>query len=347
MRAWRLKERLGYRLIADRLTELEIPTPSGKMGWSASTVYSLIGEKDKLLQYAGYSIWNRRNCQDEDGVVRRSTSEWVVTQEAHPAIISKEECEDLIALARQVDPQRKATKPISRFALSSGPMVCAHCGSRYAGAKRHGGDYYACGAHLYRRGAGCGRSWYIPKEQFETLIFEKLLSRLSDDNGDLSRWIDEVNQEIDAEWEKFAATSAERRKQIADLEKQMSNLLDLAASGTLVPEMEQKIKEISDVIARLKRLESVPRPSRVTVEEIRESRDTIVASFRSAKPGRRKAVLSQYVVRISVDSNARVVEAQLVDPRCPKKQRGSSELTDDPHIQFNGSPEGIRGNGHI
>lgn len=70
---WRLKERLGPDVIARRLTLAGVPTPRGRSAWSDSTVNYLL-QPDKLLQYAGYGIWNRRDFSNGSSPGRTKAS---------------------------------------------------------------------------------------------------------------------------------------------------------------------------------------------------------------------------------------------------------------------------------
>ena len=123
---WRLKQGLGYKEIANRLTDLGIPTPRGKSAWCQSTIQSLIADFDKLYQYTGCGFWVRRNwqtgfCQERD------SSEWVVVENAHPAIISEAEADAIFATTEQdvEKPKKYGNKPESRFILPRGPVRCA------------------------------------------------------------------------------------------------------------------------------------------------------------------------------------------------------------------------------
>jgi len=261
---WRLKEKAGYRIIADRLTRLGVPTPRGKDGWSDSTVHSLLGEFDKVYQYAGYGFWNRRNwqsgfCKDRD------KAEWLVVENAHPAIITEDECDKLYSMVRLPLGKRPAPKPKSRWLLSNGALVCARCGSKFAG-KQTDNDYYLCGTHIYRRGAGCGPSWYIRKDEFEEFILGKLLSRVR--KGDVRQWVAQVNSELNQRWAAFERTAGERARTLADLEDRLVNLVAVAEAGGDAPELAGRIRETSDHISRLRRLENAQKPALLTADAV-------------------------------------------------------------------------------
>jgi hypothetical protein len=118
-----------------------------------------------------------------------------VVEKAHPAIISEEECDAVNAMARKPLGMRPSEKPKSRWLLSSGAQRCARCGSKYAG-KKTDSDYYLCGSHIYRRGAGCGPGWYVRKDELEELVFQKLLDHVR--KGDVADWVAVVNAHRDA-----------------------------------------------------------------------------------------------------------------------------------------------------
>lgn len=150
---WRLKEKLGADEIAKRLTQTGIPTPRGKSAWSDSSVNYLL-MPDKLFQYAGFGIWNRRDFKN-GGKPWKEKSEWKIIENAHPAIITQEEAEAIQAIRnnRQTRPGKRATP----FILTGGLLTCATCHANYAGRTKHGTDYYVCGSEIYRHGADCGQ----------------------------------------------------------------------------------------------------------------------------------------------------------------------------------------------
>lgn len=96
---WRLQEKVGPDVIARRLTEAGVPTPRGKKAWSDSSVNYLL-MPDKLLQYAGVGIWNRRDFR-KGSKSWKDKSDWKIVNNAHPAIITVEEAEAIHAVREQ------------------------------------------------------------------------------------------------------------------------------------------------------------------------------------------------------------------------------------------------------
>ncbi|GGG05518.1 recombinase family protein [Paenibacillus abyssi] len=72
----------GYHKIASELNERKVPTQKGHT-WSTSTIRAIIHNES----YIGRRVWNKQEYQTK-GVKWRDHSEWVVTEHAHPAIIT-------------------------------------------------------------------------------------------------------------------------------------------------------------------------------------------------------------------------------------------------------------------
>ncbi|MCH7545490.1 MAG: recombinase family protein [Planctomycetes bacterium] len=170
-----VKERMGFKAIADALNRQDIPSPrgpewashySGK--WSLTTVRAILVNP----AYSGDMVWNRRTdarfhriikgqAVERRGVVGRrlepnDESDWIVVRNAHKAIVQRRTWERAQQLLKQ-QPSSKAqrginprtgqnvndrapnggwTGPRAKFLLS-GLISCSHCGSRYEGYTRY------------------------------------------------------------------------------------------------------------------------------------------------------------------------------------------------------------------
>ncbi|WP_290370458.1 recombinase family protein [Paenibacillus plantiphilus] len=125
-------EGMGYHKIASELNQRQIPTQKGRT-WSASTIRAIIFNE----AYIGSKVWNKQDYQTK-GKKWRDRSEWIITENAHPALITKELFEQCQTVAKQRNNGGGEThkpfgsKPISPFWLR-GIMVCDKCGSRMVG----------------------------------------------------------------------------------------------------------------------------------------------------------------------------------------------------------------------
>lgn len=314
---WRLGERVGYDTIASRLTKAGVPTPSGRAAWSMSTVQSLLGNWDRLYQYAGYAFWNREDCTER---VRRrkDISEWVVVPNAHPAIISESECDSLWAMFDDSMRRSKTTKTgeLSPFALSGGFLVCAHCGANYTGVNRNGKRYYACGSQVYRQGAGCvEKGWYIPREQLEGHVLDVLLKKIPQSLEEQQAWVDTMNANVSREWQVLVSTQKDRLKHMARLRTEMTRLSETAAATGPVAELVEKIQKTAALLSRLEMVNDIELPEPIQVAEIATLREKLVMATEPEAVSLRHSFLKRFVTRIEVDAEKKVLDGHLLDPK--------------------------------
>ncbi|MGG2197856.1 recombinase family protein [Paenibacillus validus] len=175
-------EGVGYKKISNLLNEKGVPTQKGGQ-WSASTIRAIVYNE----AYLGRRCWNKQEYQTK-GVKWRDRSEWVITENAHPAIIAK----DLFELCQSKAKDRHKgggqthnpfqTKPHSPFWLR-GMLYCDKCGSRMVGnststTKVHGGQkYYLCGGYMRKGKAFCPYVGWR-KETLEGVVTNKLRTAL-------------------------------------------------------------------------------------------------------------------------------------------------------------------------
>lgn len=138
-------------------------------------------------------MWNKQDYQTK-GKKWRDRSEWIITENAHPAIITKELFEQCQTVAKQRhngggETHRASGKPASPFWLR-GMMVCDKCGTRMVGnstssrTKSGGQKYYVCGGYLRKGKEFCPYVGWR-KERIEEIVTNKLrttLMRLLMDN---------------------------------------------------------------------------------------------------------------------------------------------------------------------
>lgn len=125
---WFVNEGLSAGQIARRLTEMGIPTLTGKREWNRSTVKDIL--QNNL--YTGKIRWNRRKVSKEKSegkTVKRkrrlTPDDYMVVDGKHPAIISQElfdKAQTLFCGKIPIKMQQTITNPFARL------MVCKHCG---------------------------------------------------------------------------------------------------------------------------------------------------------------------------------------------------------------------------
>lgn len=182
-------ENMGYKKISSMLNEKGVPTQKGGQ-WSASTIRAIIFNES----YIGRRCWNKQDYQTS-GKKWRDRSEWIITENAHPAIITEELfnlCQDRAKEKQNgggVTHHPFQLKPSSPFWLRSF-FFCDKCGSKMLGhststTRKYGGQrYYVCGGYMRKGKQFCEyTSWR--KESIERIITSKLRTaalRLTLDN---------------------------------------------------------------------------------------------------------------------------------------------------------------------
>lgn len=226
-------ENMGYKKIASMLNDQGVPTQKGGK-WSATTVRAMIHNES----YLGRKIWNKQDYQTK-GNKWRDRSEWVITENAHPAIIN----EELFNRCQQKAKERHngggvvhreiQGKKSSPFWLR-GIFCCDKCGSRMVGnstatTKKYGGQrYYVCGGYMRKGKEFCPYvSWR--KERIEQIVTNKLRSvllRLTFDNQleeEIRKYHSDANKYVWAEKTNLESEVAYLDRRISQLEEELKS----------------------------------------------------------------------------------------------------------------------------
>ncbi len=110
----------GYRAIAIWLNENNVRTKKGKT-WYTSTVRQMLTNE----LYAGTLIWNRRYLNKAGQQRWRDPSEWIVHEDAHPAIYSEEQWAEITKRLKRKRPQGGEKQMKYRL---TGLLRCGYCG---------------------------------------------------------------------------------------------------------------------------------------------------------------------------------------------------------------------------
>lgn len=125
---WFVKKRLNPGEIARRLTDMGVPTKTGRPEWSRATVKDIL--KNDL--YRGKVRWNRRKVTKEkvEGQVQRRkrrqlSEDYLIVDGKHPAIVTDEIFQKAQSLFTGSVPVKANTTFMNPFA---GILVCGNCG---------------------------------------------------------------------------------------------------------------------------------------------------------------------------------------------------------------------------
>lgn len=249
-------ENKGYHKIASELNERKIPTSKGSL-WSASTIRAIVYNES----YMGSKVWNKQDNQTK-GKKWRDRSEWIITENAHPALITKELFEHCQMIAKKRNNGGGEThKPFGERSASPfwlrGIMVCDKCCSRMVGnsastrTKSGGQKYYTCGGYLRK-----GREFYSyvgwRKERVEEIVTTKLrttLLRLSMDN----QLADEIQHYYNEKNKSQMQWAATLEAEAGFLHKRIEVVEDDIRAGRAKPYHQDMLDEMQQELTEKKR----------------------------------------------------------------------------------------------
>jgi site-specific DNA recombinase len=176
---WLIGEGLSYSQIRDQLNELKIPNPNVKL-WINSSISQMFRE-DRLMQYTGYGYWNRAVKPGTIGKTHKNKSEWVIVENAHPAIITKEEAESAFAVGAIRKPRTAAVSSFnSQWALTGHNLegkpffTCNCCGGNMSGHNDPRGGRYICTNYHYRGKGACTNNKGIKRDIIEPDLLSQI-----------------------------------------------------------------------------------------------------------------------------------------------------------------------------
>ena len=260
--SWYITQGLGFKGIADRLNREGVSSPrGGKWSKKHRDKWAMTTIRDMLMNpaYVGDFAWNRRSSgkfhRVEKGraVARKGIpgtgpehnrpDDWVVTKDAHPALISRTlfQAASSKRQSRKLDPSQYSYRTghgaHSPFLLT-GLITCRRCEHTWQGyttnkgRKRNDGTSvktlgYACGGYV-TKGKSCCKRLVLPKEEIEEWVLgviARIVSGYLDDGAgeELRRMIEQEVAGSDRFDESGLAAVRQRR---ADIEATIENLLD-------------------------------------------------------------------------------------------------------------------------
>jgi len=286
-----------------------LPAPRAKY-WASNTWHYLL-KPHALLQYAGIGVWNVRGKHQR----WNPPSEWEVVENAHPAIITLEEAK-AIKEARDAQlrmlPQQsgaKARSNGSRFLLSGGVFRCERCGANMVGftsinGKGRRGDYYVCGSAQYRRSLGCGPAVYVDQNVIENAVLEGIAERFREWTN-LKAFAQRANQKIRELHEQHASAEVEAGRQIAEIERKMTNLRraiedglsDIAWANARLDEL---IAERERWNQRLEAIGSTVKPPELDLDEVRSYHERFLEVMGHGTNEERRQMVRFFVENIAL-----------------------------------------------
>lgn len=349
MFAWYLETEGTLYCVAKRLTNLSLPTPTGKPQWNVSTVRNIF----KNPAYTGTAYSNRsrfipakrrKSALQSIGNGGSTTpcppEDWIPI--SIPAIVSQDifdQVQAKLALNIQMSPRNNK----SHSYLLRGLVSCGQCHLSSTGRSLHSSyHYYVCRGHTDALRAAQGQrctARYIPSDQLDDLVWQDLCAVLTHpemiayalERAHGGHW---APQELQAQIDLLKKT----RQQ---MDRQQERLLEAYLADVIkLPELERKRAELSQKQEVL-RIQSAQLQSK-TVHQIEMSQitDSIEVFCAKIRPeleqtnfDKKRQLIEWLIDRVIVSDND--VEIRYVVPTHPESSHVSfCQLRSDYRIQF-------------
>ncbi len=350
----RLKRKASLDQIRDFLNEHGVPSPR-KRYWATSSWHELL-QPSALLQYAGYGVWNVHAKRGR----HRPVSEWKIVENAHPAIITLEQAEAIMAanerqsgLGRDRSKGRMAVVRAqgSRHLLTGGLLVCKRCGANLVSYRNRGRLYYVCGAKVYRKGLGCGPALQIRKEEIEDAVVEEI-GLLFASWTDTKKLMEMANEEARALAQQQASASVETARELVRVEEELANLRQAIKGG--LDDLEWANAELGrlkarreELLSRQGRIGEEPEIPRFDLAQVEECRRRFAEVFAQGTSEEQRAFAQLFVQKIEVDPDTGEVLMHLFSRPPLPMSRGAAEPQKNTRLRRDGSSHRVGSGGRI
>lgn len=320
-----IQKGMSYTKIRDYLNNHDIKNSNGGV-WSTSTISSMLKE-DRLEEYSGTAIWNKEN-NNVIGVKYNTKDEWVICENAHPAIITKEELQNALERKNKTSNNNYKFKPNSDYLLSGLNMennfifTCSECGGHIVGCstgKKHSKNY-ACSNNRYKGNCACSNNWKIEKEWVENIIIDVI-----EKNYLTNKKIDKIIENLYRELSNINTTYDKEIKnitnQIAKVDTQIQNLLNSIKNG-IDPDL--VVNEVNNLKLEKEKLNkkrntiknSMKNKPKVNKKDIEEYFYNFQRLFSSSTTNEKKELIKTFISNITLNKKEHQLEINLYSQWC-------------------------------
>jgi len=302
---------MSYDKIRNYLNNNNIPSPTGKP-WSTSTIVEMLSDY-RLEQYAGTACWNKENRQT-NGSRFKPKEEWIKVDNAHPAIITKDELENLLYRKTRARNNATAGRTGESPYLFTGKnledqsmFVCSACGGNIIGYRNDSNRWrkYVCGTSRYKGEAGCTSKYIINQEWLENTLVEEIKKRYTAPER-IEEIIQQVKIDINAGFKDYHNALGDLSKKKNQEEVQLQRLLDAVKAGfnpaTIAKESNELQIKIDNLESKIRFLKNNP-PKELAYDknEISGFFTNFSTSFDNATIPERRRLIRTFVRHLEMD----------------------------------------------
>ena len=225
----------GVCNIAAALHAEGLQTPRGKP-WQKQTILHMLRNE----VYTGVSEWGR----ERTGLQVHKEADPVRTENMHPALVSREDCDAVQRLLGERTRERIHPRRLGSSYLLSGLLWCGGCQAPFIGHPAKGGEhhYYGCQRKMKTGAASCP-SKLLPQGEAELAVID-LLRREVLTPTRLAELTALVNADLDTAADTTTADLKSVDAQIADARGRLGRLYAALETGALeLSELAPRIRE--------------------------------------------------------------------------------------------------------
>jgi DNA-binding transcriptional MerR regulator len=327
---------MGDVPIADALNREGIPPPkrgrwkNKDQKWSGGTIRVILTNPC----YCGTRIYNRHPQSHLAGpdkeVWFNPKEEWIITENAHPAIVTK----DIFEMANQdrKDYKRKNRYFYSSPYLLSGLIVCSHCGFNFQGQNHSQKNlrHYEDSGYISKGKSVC-TSYKINAVKVEAFVIKTIRTKIL--NSDLPKRLEEM---LDGTIKHHSFERLENveqfEKALSDNRIRMERLFTLYETGTAIEQIADRIKSLEKEKKEIEQQLEQARVSNLSRKEIMVAKaqvqylmDNFEVTLKYAPVHIQKELLRKFVQRIVVDRTSDTIIVYL--RRVPSVNNASTGST--------------------
>ena len=317
-----VNQSMGLKLIASSFNERKIPSARGGK-WGITIIHRIITNR----VYIGTYIWgknkNGKFSQSENTWNDTNTSKWlhdeekwVVVENCHEPIIDQEifDKAQIIRQKRDSFGTKKGQPKKDSPYLVTGLMYCKDCQNLFIGhtikQEKRVYNYYIDAGNHYKGSANCKGLGFVPRQKIDDFVLDQIGRRI--ENQDWHNLVKSKLSQMLKNDDQGEDRIASIDSRIKEVNKGISNLLDLAEAGELDGEIRQRLKLRQQEKQRLedekqkflKTQRNVARKENI-VEEIMISFQGIGMALQSGTNDEKKQIIKTFVHKIELDKKAR------------------------------------------
>ena len=247
-------EGMGIKAVTNELNARGIPAPRGKH-WNASAVTHILGNR----VYVGDQVWFQRRKHGRSGHKKQPKENWIVTEDAHEALVEREVFERREELAKKRrfmkhdSPRRHVSYLLSRL------MVCGNCGAHFHGRRhkytsRKTGEvsfkyHYYCGSYLNKGPSVCPPLG-IDRDWADNVVLTAIQARLGTEGG-LLEMERRIRDRIDSRRQVYGDDRRAIEQKLADADRRIANYFAAIGDGVDAKTCREHIAALTEKKARL------------------------------------------------------------------------------------------------